>query len=256
MNRLRIGYTCNVRDTSRAADERYNEWEPPETVEAVATALIDAGCEVSVIDVEPDIFHVLESAADPRCISSSTMPRAWKRARYGSDRSLLLRTARGLPHTGSSPKTFINTMDKATAKSLVAYDGVATPRFQIMRRPGDPLLPGLAFPLMVKPDSEGTSIGIAQASKVHDDRGLRVQVERILDTCRQPALVEEFMVILTGGMSVDAARAEGRRLRDDRALGATLGHPGGLHVNFVQVSRDGSLDVLTYEAGSRTWPGG
>ena len=52
----------------------------------------------------------------------------------------------GIPHTGSSPKTFINTMDKATAKRLVAYDGVATPRFQVMRTPADPLEGGLAFP--------------------------------------------------------------------------------------------------------------
>jgi diaminopimelate epimerase len=57
------------------------------------------------------------------------------------------------------------------------------------------------------------------------------------------------LVILTGGISVDAARAEGRRLRYDRALGATLGHPDGVHVNFVRVREDGSLDVLTYEAG-------
>ena len=34
--RLRIGYTCNVRNPSKDADERYSEWEPPETVEAVA----------------------------------------------------------------------------------------------------------------------------------------------------------------------------------------------------------------------------
>jgi hypothetical protein len=47
MHKLRIGYTCNIRDMSRHADERYNEWEPPETVEAVTTALADAGCEVS-----------------------------------------------------------------------------------------------------------------------------------------------------------------------------------------------------------------
>ena len=59
-NTLRIGYTCNVRNPSKDADERYSEWEPPETVEAVTAALEDAGCDVSVIDVGPDIFHVLE----------------------------------------------------------------------------------------------------------------------------------------------------------------------------------------------------
>jgi D-alanine-D-alanine ligase len=46
---------------------------------------------------------------------------------------------------------------------------------------------------MVKPDSEGTSIGITQASRVHDACGLRAQVRRILDTYHQPALVEEFI---------------------------------------------------------------
>jgi D-alanine-D-alanine ligase len=75
----------------------------------------------------------------------------------------------------------------------VAYDGVATPRFQVMHSASDPLLPGLAFPLLVKPDREGTSIGITQASKIHDDHELRAQVERILEVYRQPALVEEFI---------------------------------------------------------------
>ncbi len=36
------------------------------------------------------------------------------------------------------------------------------------------------------------------------------------------------LVILADGVSVDAARAEGRRLRYDRALGAALGHPDGV----------------------------
>jgi D-alanine-D-alanine ligase len=192
MNKLRIGYTCNVRDTSKDADERYNEWEPPETVEAVTTALADAGCEVSVIDVGPDIFHVLERRRSELDLVFNNA----EGLEEGELREAIVPffcEQLGIPHTGSSPKTFINTMDKATAKRLVAYDGVATPRFQLMRSRSDPLLPGLAFPLMVKPDSEGTSIGITQASKVDDDRGLRAQVERILDTYRQPALVEEFI---------------------------------------------------------------
>ena len=57
------------------------------------------------------------------------------------------------------------------------------------------------------------------------------------------------LVILRDRLSVQAARSEGRRLRYDRALGASLGHPDGLHVNFVRVRPDRSLDVLTYEAG-------
>ena len=192
MSKLRIGYTCNVRNPSKDADERYREWEPPETVEAVTAALADAGCEVSVIDVGPDIFHVLER----RRFELDLVFNNAEGLEEGERREAIVPffcEQLGIPYTGSSPKTFINTMDKATAKRLVAYDGVATPRFQVMRSPGESLRPGLRFPLMVKPACEGTSIGITQASKVHDDRALRTQVERILETYRQPALVEEFI---------------------------------------------------------------
>jgi D-alanine-D-alanine ligase len=192
MGRLRIGYTCNVRDKSRNVEERYAEWEPPEAVEAVTAALVDAGCEVSVIDVGPDIVHVLEQRrAELDLVFNNA-----EGLNEGELREAIvpfLCEQLGIPHTGSSPKTVINTMDKATAKRLVAYDGVATPRFQIMYHPREPLTPGLEFPLMVKPVREGTSIGITQGSKVHDIRELRTQVERILDTYRQPALVEDFI---------------------------------------------------------------
>jgi D-alanine-D-alanine ligase-like ATP-grasp enzyme len=87
----------------------------------------------------------------------------------------------GSPHTGSAPKTLINTLDRATAKRLGAHDGVATPAFQVMEAPRELRVCGLTFPLMVKPVAEGTSIGITQASRVHDDRELCDQVERILD---------------------------------------------------------------------------
>ena len=77
VNKLRIGYTCNIRDKGKVEDERYNEWEPPESVEAVTTALVDAGCEVSIIDVGSDIFHVLEANPSSRPTRSRalTLPR-------------------------------------------------------------------------------------------------------------------------------------------------------------------------------------
>jgi len=57
------------------------------------------------------------------------------------------------------------------------------------------------------------------------------------------------LVVLTNRVSLPTARAEGRRLRYDRTLCTGLGYPDGVHVNFVQIHSDGSLSVLTYEAG-------
>jgi D-alanine-D-alanine ligase len=158
MHKLRVGYTCNIRDC-RAEDERYSEWEPPETVEAVVTALVDAGCEVSVIDVGPDIFHVLEHRRSELDLVFNNA----EGLEEGELREAIVPFCceqLGIPHTGSTPKTFINALDKATAKRLVAYDGVTTPRFQVVRSAGVPLRPDLAFTLMVKPDREGTKANL------------------------------------------------------------------------------------------------
>lgn len=58
--------------------------------------------------------------------------------------------------------------------------------------PGDKL-GDLSFPLMVKPYSEGTSIGISQKSKVHDIAELEYAVSLVYTQFNEAALVEEFL---------------------------------------------------------------
>ena len=222
MRKLRVGYTCNVRNPSKDADERYNEWEPPETVEAVAAALADAGCEVSVIDVGPDIFHVLE--------------------RRRSELDLVFNNAEGLEesaHGGPRMRIFDRDGTEATmcgngircaARYFRDHGCVTGSHFTIATLDG---------PKPVSLENRWVTVDMGRA------RGYR----RLAEDRHFAFTGIPHLVILAGGISVDAARAEGRRLRYDRALGATLGHPDGVHVNFVQVSGDGSLDVLTYEAG-------
>ena len=47
---------------------------------------------------------------------------------------------------------------------------------------------------MVKPDSEGTSIGITQASKVQDDRGLRPQRDGAAEVAAAAGATDEDTV--------------------------------------------------------------
>ncbi|MGH8762231.1 MAG: D-alanine--D-alanine ligase family protein [Nitrosospira sp.] len=189
MEKLNIAYTCNVRKPGMEG-ERFGEFESPATIKAVIAALERTGANVELIDVGPDIYHQLE--------------------RRKNHIDLVFNNAEGLdekelreaivpffceylhiPYTGSSPKTFINKMDKATAKKIVSYGGVPTTEFQLMM-PGEPL-EDLSFPLMVKPRSEGTSIGISQKSKVHDLLELDDAVTLIYKRFNESALVEEFL---------------------------------------------------------------
>lgn len=59
MEKLNIAYTCNVRKPGME-DERYGEFESPETIETIINALERVGANVELIDVGPDIFHQLE----------------------------------------------------------------------------------------------------------------------------------------------------------------------------------------------------
>ncbi len=189
MEKLNIAYTCNVRKPGME-DERYGEFESPETIESVIKALEMTSANVELIDVGPDIFQQLEKR-------KNSIDIVFNNAEGLNEKELreaivpFFCEFLQIPYTGSSPKTFINKMDKATAKRIVAYEGVPTARFQLMK-PQDKLR-DLSFPLMVKPYSEGTSIGINQKSKVNNLTELYQAIEIISTQFNQPALVEEFL---------------------------------------------------------------
>lgn len=171
-------------------DERYGEFEGPDTIKAVTAALERIGANVELIDVGPDIYYQLDKRkSDIDLVFNNTEGLEEKELREAIVPFFCEHLH--IPYTGSSPKTFINKMDKATAKRIVAYDGVPTARFQLMM-PGDQLN-DLSFPLMVKPYSEGTSIGISQKSKVHDIAELEQAVNLVHAQFNEAALVEEFL---------------------------------------------------------------
>ncbi len=189
MEKLNIAYTCNVRKPGME-DERYGEFESPETIETIINALERVGANVELIDVGPDIFHQLEKRKNNIDIVFNNTEGLNEKELREAIVPFFCEFLQ-IPYTGSSPKTFINKMDKATAKRIVAYDRVPTAHFQLMK-PGEKLR-DLSFPLMAKPYSEGTSIGISQKSKANNLSELNQAIEAIYEQFNQPALVEEFL---------------------------------------------------------------
>jgi D-alanine-D-alanine ligase len=77
----------------------------------------------------------------------------------------------GLPYTGSGVLGSAIGMDKYRAKLVWQGAGLPTPPFAVLRREDDlKVAAGLGFPLMIKPATEGSSIGIA---KVDDEKVLK-----------------------------------------------------------------------------------
>jgi D-alanine-D-alanine ligase len=97
-------------------------------------------------------------------------------------------------YTGCGPRGLLLARDKVLAKQLLQAAGIATPAWALIRR-GRPVPPlaQLRFPLFVKSATEDASLGIAQASVVHNRRQLRARVRFVHRYTVSDALVEEYI---------------------------------------------------------------
>ena len=98
-----------------------------------------------------------------------------------------------IPFTGSSSVTLALALDKAKTKQILASEGLPTPRWQLFPSSATRLNPTLEFPLIIKPNREGSSRGIWRESVVCDEDALGRQVAQVYERYRQEVLVEEFI---------------------------------------------------------------
>ena len=98
-----------------------------------------------------------------------------------------------IPYTGSGVPALALAMDKAKSKQIFRHAGVPTPNFQLFGHPDEPLDGRLKYPLIVKPNREGSAKGIFASSVVASGSALRVQVRRVFEAYNQEALVEEYI---------------------------------------------------------------
>ncbi|MBL8154361.1 MAG: hypothetical protein JNM70_09270 [Anaerolineae bacterium] len=105
-----------------------------------------------------------------------------------------------LPYTGARLLSLALALDKSMTKRLLHYHGLPTPEFQLFHHADDAIHAELLnedgelrFPLFVKPNAEGTSIGVGPDSIVRTVADLRQRVAGHLAKYHQPILVERFI---------------------------------------------------------------
>ena len=98
-----------------------------------------------------------------------------------------------IPYTGSDETAMCIALDKALTKRLVSSYHIRTPKYKLFG-PGDRISArGLVYPVIVKPNSEGSGMGITEHSVASDfDELYRVLTER-LGAYGNEMLVEEFI---------------------------------------------------------------
>jgi D-alanine-D-alanine ligase len=206
---VKIGLTFNVRSGSASGDgavdphwpdDAEEEFDSPETIEALAAAIRGLGHEVELLgDGEPMLRRLLRRASGeggrrPDLVFNFAEGTGTSRSREARVPALL--EMLGIPYTGSDPLTLAVTLDKQCAKRLVRSAGVATPDWLVVDGDVDQFqdrLEALPLPVIVKPAFEGSSKGIHSTNLVEEPDRLIETVADLVAAYRQPVLVEEFI---------------------------------------------------------------
>ncbi len=247
------------------------EYDSMETAQGLEDALQAGGHQVIPLEAGRLLLDTIRQVNPDICFNIAEGH--WGDARESQVPALL--EMLGIPYTGSKILAHAISLDKAVAKQVWRDCGLPTAPFQVFYH-GDESLDGqLAFPLFVKPVREGTGMGINGRSVVHDEAALREQVRWVIQTYRQPALVEgylpgrEFTVGLIGNtlapgqrrwndpstiLRQSSGQGSGHRLYDERGfhlfpvleIDSTVGAVQGLYNTEAKSYYPGEEDAPRY----------
>jgi len=187
---LRIVFTHNLQ---KADTEAEAEFDSPETVLAISRALESLGHIVAPVDVDVPLARLLALLEGARPDLVFNTAEGW-RGRFREAFYPALFESMGLPWVGSDAHACALTLDKHATKALVAPLGVPVPRSVFVdARDGAAAAAELPFPVIVKPNFEGSSKGIDARAVVHDPSDLASVLGDTLARYPEGVLVEEFV---------------------------------------------------------------
>jgi D-alanine-D-alanine ligase len=112
--------------------------------------------------------------------------------RFESLMPLLLDLA-SIPYTGSCSFSLSLALRKEKVKDVLRGRNIPVARGGLVNSVAESRALGLSYPLIVKPAREDASVGISSASVVSAEDALCSRVAHVLETYRQPVLVEEYI---------------------------------------------------------------
>lgn len=183
-------------------DDEFAEWDSAETINAVEHALSALG-EVVRLEANADFPERLR-ATQPDIVYNIA------EGLGGVNREAHVPAICeffGIPYSGSDPFSLSLCLDKARAKEFLAYHGVPTAPFALIRNAAE--IPAmldrlttrktksgstrLRLPLFVKPVHEGSSKGITEDNFCRTVAEAQAQTAFLLERYAQPVLVEEYL---------------------------------------------------------------
>lgn len=210
------------------------EFTPMEEYDQLAEAMGGVGLNTYTLNIEDNLQFMLDDFKKNKPDVIFNFVEIFKdEARYEMN-VVGIYELLGIPYTGAPALALANCQSKILAKRLLQFNKIETSPFKVIRNKAKRYsIPGLRFPLIVKPAFEDASVGIENESIVRTRKELQERIDYVLTYFLQPALVEEFI--------------EGREL-NVAVMGDT--RPNALPISEIDFSRmpDHLHNIVSYQA--------
>lgn len=178
-----------VLNTRKEEDEFQVEFDPPHTIELVRGGIEAAGHEYVFIEADEQVAEELKRIRPDLVFNRAEGVRGESRESHIPAILEML----GIPYIGSGPGTLALCLNKAWTKVLVRAAGIATPDHLVISSLQEAQSCTPVFPVLLKPNGEGSSIGINADNVVYDRSSFLKKAELMFGQYRQEILVEGFI---------------------------------------------------------------
>jgi len=188
---LVVGISYNLKKgISSECEDTEAEYDSSDTINAISNVFRTHGAEVVFLEADRDFVEKLKNSGVDFVFNIAEGANG--RGREAHVPSIL--NFLGIPFSGSDETTLCLSLDKAMTKRYLSTYQVDTPRSFIVKTCDYEPDPALRFPLIVKPDYEGSGKGISDLAVVDNRDELDSLVKKNLRLYGEPMLVEEFIM--------------------------------------------------------------
>jgi len=182
-----VGIAVNIK-TDHGSDTQA-EFDEPETIVAISNALKTGGFETVVLEATDEFTRKLE-LEKPDIVFNIAEGRSG-RNREAQIPAIL--EYYNVPYTGSDVATLAIALDKSLTKQIVQNCGIEMPSSFLIKKGCLEFPDNLPFPILVKPNAEGSSKGISDASVAKNLTELHKLVNKMMNNYGEDLIAEQYI---------------------------------------------------------------
>ncbi|MCJ7817870.1 MAG: ATP-grasp domain-containing protein [Candidatus Thorarchaeota archaeon] len=178
-----------VLNTRKDESEFEVEYDPPHTIELIKHGIEAAGHEYVFIEADETVLDNLQKIRPDLVFNRSEGLQGESRESHVPAILEML----GIPYVGANVLSTAVCLNKGWTKKVLSYHGILTPQFHIVSSLEEVDTLKFEYPVILKPNEEGSSVGINEDNVVHNLTQLKAKLKDMLGEYVQSILIEQFI---------------------------------------------------------------